>query len=583
MKSLSILLESLLNDYSRLLPGVKGLDRDLITLNARLKDEGIGFLTVALPSFGKAFDKGLEERRFTCPLGFTRRGAIPVLFQGMLCNVFDSTTGLLLEDASPEYIKCIRELLFFFKKFTPCDDRRALLEKRAFREFVNLDKSILSIAPFRLDKIARVSKFILLELDQFQELKCKHGPGAVAENVKSNQKWSFFTSRLLDGDELLSTSGYDTTEMLYRNRYDESFSNIPRSTDCRLVAVPKTSSSLRTITVEPCLNQFVQQGYNEHLRRSIERCKILQRCLSLTDQSKNQELALTGSRDGTWVTMDLSSASDLLSLELVKTVFSNRPRFLSGILSCRTPSVIVNNVVHDLRKYAGMGNATTFPIQSTVFAIIALTAIVGDERLSIRKLAAYASCIRVYGDDIIVKREYYPRVAEWISSCGLKINRGKTFSNGNFRESCGVDAYSGINVTPIYLRCDPDLASTDANAFASVISTSNQLWLNGRYSVANAILGIVRKRLPLVRSTAGCIGLHTRQEVTTFQRWNRDLQCFEFKAPVLQSLRRKDQLDGVSALMKFFHTPAIAEYDRHHLDSSVLRFHVKSKMRWLSS
>jgi hypothetical protein len=551
---------------------------------ARFEDEGIGFLTVALPSLGKAFDKGLDEGRFTCPPGFSRKGSIPKLFSGMICNVFDAKTGLLREDASSEYIKCIRECLYFFKKFTPSDDRRELLESRAFSEFAALDKSIQSIAPFRLDRVARVAKLVLLDLDEYNELNCKHGPGAVAEGLKLNQKWSFLTSHLLDNDASLNNAGYDLVSSLYHDRVDKELSNVPRSDACRVVAVPKTSTALRTITVEPCLNQFVQQGFNEHLRRSIDRCPVLRRCLTLTDQSRNQELALSGSVTGDWVTMDLSSASDLLSLELVKAVFSNRPRFLSGILDCRTPFVDVHDEHLQLKKYAGMGNATTFPIQSVVFALVALTAIVGDsKKITLDLLKTYASCIHVYGDDIIVKREYYPSVAMWISDCGLKINRGKTFSQGNFRESCGVDAYMGVLVTPVYLRCDPDLASTDANALASVVSTSNQLWLAGRYCLAKALETSLGKQLPLVAQKSGAIGWHTRQDATTIQRWNSSLQRFEYKSLVVSSKRRNDKLDGIPALMKFFHLPGLSEYDKLHLESSVMRFHLKTHVRWLPS
>jgi len=282
--------------------------------------------------------------------------------------------------------------------------------------------------------------------------------------------------------------------------------------------------------------------------------------------------------------MDLSSASDLLSLELVKAVFSNRPRFLSGILGCRTPSIKIGNRTVSLKKYAGMGNATTFPVQSVVFAVVALTAMSrDDEVVTKRSLSSYARLLRIYGDDIIVHSKYYPCVSDWISSCGLKINRSKTFSEGNFRESCGVDAYDGVNVTPVYLRQDPDLASTDPNALASIVSTSNQLWLAGRYSLAESLLSGIKGKLPLTHKDSGVIGLHNRWNACTVSKWNRSLHRFEYRAPSLQPVKMKDVLDGYAALFKFFHSPRIADYDPTHLEVSVRRFQSKLKYKWFPS
>ncbi len=86
MKSPLTLLLSLLDDLSRLNPDVKGLKRDIITLESRFEHEGYGFLTITLPTLGQAFTQGLAARRFTCPPNFksVRGGRIPRLFFGYL-------------------------------------------------------------------------------------------------------------------------------------------------------------------------------------------------------------------------------------------------------------------------------------------------------------------------------------------------------------------------------------------------------------------------------------------------------------------------------------------------------------------
>lgn len=473
----------------------------------------------------------------------------------------------------------------FWRKYATDAARTKKLELSTLRTFKRVDASIQGIAPFRLDHISRVSNFVLRNLDDFQELKGRHGPGAVAEGYKTNQKWHVLVSGLSDLDPRLENIGYDLPYGLFRDRILEAgLRNVRTSEDARLVTVPKTYSSLRTITVEPCLNQFVQQAYNEHLRKEIDRCSVMSTSLTLLSQVPNQKLALEGSLTGEWVTIDLSSASDLLSTTLVEAAFANRPKFLSGILACRTPFVCIQDKRIALKKYAGMGNATTFPIQSYVFALIALCSMIGtNEVVSIKRLEALASNVRVFGDDIIIKRKHFPAFAEWIESCGLSINRGKTFSEGNFRESCGVDAYEGIKVTPVYLRHDPLKSSTDAKSFVATLSTCNQLWLQGMYATSNVLREQLEKKfsLPLVHRECSGLGYHTHQDLCDRQRWSKTLHRYEVRTYVPSPVRVKDEIDGYAAMMKYFHSPYSGEFDPNHLRSSVRRFNLNLRKRWV--
>lgn len=392
-------------------------------------------------------------------------------------------------------------------------------------------------------------------------------------------------SHLSDSDDRFNDIGYDVVHELYRDRIVESGArNIPASETARLVTVPKTFTSLRTITVEPVVNQFLQQAFNAHLRKEINRCPVMSKCLQLSSQEPNQILALEGSRTGDWVTVDLSSASDRLSTSLVEIAFAHRPRFLSGIMSCRTPSVVVQKKELVLRKYAGMGNATTFPVQSYVFALIALASMIGvNEDVTLRKLQTLASNVRVFGDDIIIKREHFPAFAVWIESCGLKINDMKTFSTGNFRESCGVDAYKGTKVTPIYMRCDPRSTATDPSSFISVLSTCNQLWLDAMYSTSDALKSILDRTrvLPLVNRECPGLGYHTHQNLCDRQRWSKTLHRYEVSTYVPVPVREKDEIDGYAALFKWFHSPNSGEFETKHLERSVRRFNVNLRKRWV--
>jgi hypothetical protein len=113
------ILRSLLTDVDRLRPGTKGLGRDLVTLEARIEHEGISILTVTLGYLGKAIEKGLAEGTFTCPKGFKRgRGSkIPLLYSGVLGDVFDSITGDLVKERDcTEDVLILRQLLYFLEK-----------------------------------------------------------------------------------------------------------------------------------------------------------------------------------------------------------------------------------------------------------------------------------------------------------------------------------------------------------------------------------------------------------------------------------------------------------------------------------
>jgi hypothetical protein len=599
MKSPIVLLRSLLIDFKRLESSVNGFERDIITLEGRFKHEGYGFLAITLPILGKSLQQGLSKGRFSCPPNFSkiRGGTIPKLFQGMFSEVFEPVSGLVKEDLNFGTLKNLYQILFLFKKThltSECNDK---LHKEAVRTFFECDLLAHQVElPDRESiRIRYASQFILqkLRLNNFSDILCKHGPGAVKERLKANQKWLAVTEWVKQSSSGTDLLGYDLFAIDSRSPLSGEFESesispsklqsfdygSSRST-ARLVSVPKDSSSNRTITVEPVLNQFIQQGLNTTLRDNIKECSILNRCLALSDQSKNQILALEGSRTGRWATIDLKSASDLMSLKLVKLVFGSHEEFLRHALDCRTE--FVQSDVSDVRlgKFAGMGNALTFPVQSVVFAVIAITAILDSWRKSTtrKNLERAARHVRVYGDDIIVDAKHAHYVVHWLESFGLKTNLSKSFLVGNFKESCGVDAYMGVDITPIYLKPRPDNSSKDPNDIGSLVSFANQCWLAGLYKTAHLIENEVEERLgyrlPLVSRSSGALGWHSRIDASHANSWCDKLHTLLVRAPVIKSKVRPDYLDGYAALMKFFHVPLIGR-PLNHLRQTSLRFQLR--------
>lgn len=615
MKSPIELLQAFLTDVSRLEPDVKGINRDRVTINARFEHEGIGFLSVALSSLRDAIDYGLAAGRFTCPSGFKtiRKGALPRLFSGLLCEVFEDS-GVLRGSPNVRYVRILREALSLYKKYLGTKVVEKTLHDKATRSFwdndAQCDENLFDSRCASL--LARVSRYTLASLDRFERLRVRfrHGPGAVVEGHSANQKWSAVNDAIREGWRLATDYGFDglglasipeagqvTLDDPYRTlRYEKSSTSsrddgdFPSASSChtaKLITVPKNSTSRRTITVEPVLNMFIQQGLNTELRDSILLCPVLSECLALSDQSVNQRLAMEGSITGKISTLDLKSASDLLSLGLVKLVFSGHASFLDAMLECRSSHVVEDNCVPRLlRKFAGMGNALTFPVQSVVFACVAITAILVESGLNptYRRVKSVARLIQVYGDDIVVPTESAHQVIKWLTLFGLQVNQRKSFTTGYFRESCGVDAFMGINVTPTYVRHEPSNLQADPSALAAYVSLSNQFWLKGLYACADTCRRHVEeslgRTLPHVSPTSGGLGWVTRGGETDIHRWNQNLHRYEVRTLVVLPCRRRDKLTGVPALLKSLLTPLIERSDGH-LDSSVKRYKTRIALRWI--
>jgi hypothetical protein len=630
MKSPVILLCSLLNDMRRLHPDVKGLDRDYLTIERRFEDEGFSFLSKTLPILNDAIVDGIAVGRFTCPTNFSKvkGGSLPKLFKGLTSGVFDINTGHILENYDVSLIISLRQILLLYKRTIVDGKDSDKLSQQAADGFFNVESRILDLD---LDPefdfiIGQVSSHILPGLTVgLDDIEMKHGPGAVYEPVKGNQKWSLLCSTVI-GDDRLSSYGYSDFALLDRISLSDIVSgeegppcDLLGSTQnassslARLVTVPKNSTSRRTISVEPMLNQFVQQGLNRKLRDTIRQCPIMRQCLDLTDQTKNQNLALIGSLTNKYATIDLKSASDLMSLKLVNSVFRAHGPFLDHAIDCRSESVQHEGRVEKILKFAGMGNALTFPIQSVVFAVLSIAMILKTrgEYPRYGKIKAAARRIRVYGDDIIIETEYAHQVVSGLTSAGLIVNTNKSFLNGSFKESCGTDYVNGVLVTPLYIKYHPADISRETRALSNFVVVSNRSWERCYYDFSTALKDLVESQtgpLPYVPQyedpfeekpdsdstgiiKSSVLGWTTRRGDYSFQKWDYNLQRFLVRGPVIRSRTKRDILTGWPALLKFFHTVRkfrdgfffnpIFGREKDHLERSPLRYRTAVRWRWV--
>lgn len=255
----------------------------------------------------------------------------------------------------------------------------------------------------------------------------------------------------------------------------------------RLGFVPKTSKTDRTICVEPSLNALGQKGVGSYMKKRLGLFGV-----NLRDQRINQNRALEGSISGRLATVDLSSASDTVSYALVMSLLP--PEWFALLDRFRSESVEYENVTIDLEKFSSMGNAYTFELESLIFFALSLSVcdfleLCGGPIFDKSRLLTRDFDVSVYGDDIILPVDAYPLLKRVLDWCGFEVNTKKSFSLGNFRESCGQDWFFGYDVRPWYLR--------DEISDRTLFSAHNFFLRKGELSLARICLSYTRKEFRL--------------------------------------------------------------------------------------
>lgn len=164
MKSLTSLVQIILEDIEY---GCgTSTTRDFETIARRVENEGLSFLTITLPRFGQVFERSLDQGSFDSSslLGFKlgKLGALPRLFGGLLSLVFDSKTGVMLDEPSICAIKDIRQICLMFKKVQlSCSRERT---QAAYLKFVQTEQELIhakqALAPSLLKEFEHYSRLI---------------------------------------------------------------------------------------------------------------------------------------------------------------------------------------------------------------------------------------------------------------------------------------------------------------------------------------------------------------------------------------------------------------------------------------
>lgn len=595
--------------------------RDKTRLIHELEAHGPRILTIVLPALAKHFYKCLDQGSYSqskLHLGgcVSRRVQVPAFLRDLYLQVFDSEGKLRGEPSVVAISTIVTITRTLSKAKLECNEKALRDEARNFKAiedtlrtpslnwlgddlyhdhdqpmvsfgdlsrdkgpgqtelFTEFAGSDWELAPLSARVLSAVADRISSAFGNFHDERDrelpKHGPGRVSNQPVGVSKYHFsqWPTKL---DAIFPYDLYARTDFGYgedrqRDRVQPTIVEMPS----KLIAVPKTMAGPRLIASEPNQQQWIQGLVANQV---IERMKgtALKNCISFDNQSHNGALALSASSSGSHATVDLKSASDRLSCWSVERFFRANRTLLERIHASRTRMVL--NRVHPswnqlvLKKCFTQGNALTFPVQSICYGMIAISAVIlaNGGKVTKNTIEDASKRVRIFGDDIIVPTESLDCLVKILQACQLEVNQAKTFSKGKFRESCGVDAYDGVDVTPVYVKT----VSTNPRheQAESAIDSCNNLFLAGLWHTAEWLKATVRYKIPVVSARGNAFGWKSfvGSDLSGFKiRWNSDLQRDEVKAYRLSDT--SDRLDQPGAYKLFEYLLEKQRSSFHHLD-----------------
>lgn len=215
----------------------------------------------------------------------------------------------------------------------------------------------------------------------------------------------------------------------------------------KFIAVAKSWKKMRGISAEPVELMFFQQAVFRELDEFFQKDVFWRERVNLHDQVASQRMCRSAYNER-YATIDLSAASDSVTLDLVKRVFKGT-RLLPWLLGTRSRYVCYpNGRILENSAFAPMGSACCFPVETMVFVLIAELA-ARDSGVSNKK-----PC-RVFGDDIICSTDAFTLTCAYLTELGFSINMKKSFGDCAYHEACGVEYYKSFNVRPIMFRGRP--------------------------------------------------------------------------------------------------------------------------------
>lgn len=528
-------------------------ERDCEEIRSRALAEGMSFFTTTLPKFGKAIDMALTGHGTaftTIPFRKESGCVYPEFLRYYSQRVFDAN-GTVRSDACPQSVRLLRQLtLSFYKLDVPYEKD---LNDQIIQSFLQVDaglpryfsgfpRSYGNSAPDyeqrlhslpkgngvdlceELGVAVRVARYIIgtvLGSCDPRNIRPRHGPGAVSTGESCSEKshFSHITQRLERVYPFMEYMRFNLTHVC--DTWDEPLA-VKESGTAKVVLVPKDSRGPRLISCEPLDNQWIQQGQMDAIVAAIESHPLTRGQVNFKDQTINGALALQGSLSGLLATLDMKDASDRVSWALIELLFPLQ--WIEALYASRSShtKLPTGRRVH-LKKFAPMGSAVCFPVEALIFFALSVGSVYskhirltagslgltfyGERGFQINRTTLRKLCrtIYVYGDDLVTRTEDSGSVMAYLECFALRFNTSKCCVSGFFRESCGVDAFKGVNVTPVRFRTNWDESLTSPKSLISWVEYSNSLYEHGYVEAGNYLSTEIlkRKKVPTVVAPAG--------------------------------------------------------------------------------
>lgn len=297
----------------------------------------------------------------------------------------------------------------------------------------------------------------------------------------------------------------------------------------KLTSVPKNNTVSRLIGIEPSGNMALQlsfasiveealslAGFNiriqqdsglEHLSpvrkavaekstSALRRFALGQSQVCDFPQSEwNKNMARQGSISGDFSTIDLSSASDHISVQLIKAIWpSDCFHFMDTVRATHFDCGKFDGGIVRSNIFSTMGNGFTFPVMTMTFLALYYGFLCSMKMTT--RVGVDPKMFCVFGDDMVVPTHYFEGFCVLLEELGLVINKDKSFSSGFFRESCGGDFYAGKDITPFYIKS----LDTEADIYTAI----NQVvrWSTAHFvpltSLLVQLVKLLKDKKPLV-------------------------------------------------------------------------------------
>lgn len=254
--------------------------------------------------------------------------------------------------------------------------------------------------------------------------------------------------------------------------------------------VPKSWKIDRLITPLQLLTLFYSYGVG-----GVVTNRLADRGLDIGRlQEIHKRLVFVFSRTRTHATVDLRRASDTLTSWLLNCVLP-RPWF-DAVRKTFSRQIEIDGRMMYTGSVLPMGNGCTFPIETLVF--YCLIRAVGD------LLGVKGGIYSAYGDDLIYPSPIHRCVCTVFKQLGLIINTDKTYVQSYFRESCGADAYRGVDVRPAFLP-DGGTKLTKNEYLAFLYKAHNALTARWTPQEIPTTLRLIKSEILTLQSALYCV------------------------------------------------------------------------------